>query len=83
MLVSNPSCAFTLICMGGVQQSVVRSSMLSKVNDFILEAWLLPLMYPGTPWCRLFILRILADRGFRGPVAVGASPVPSALAPQS
>ena len=29
-----------------------RSSMLSKVNDFILEAWLLPLMYPGTPWCR-------------------------------
>ena len=50
--------------------------MLSKVNDFILEAWLLPLMYPGTPWCRFFVLnlRILVDHGIR--VALGCQQIP-------
>ena len=45
-------------------------------DDFILEAWLLPLMYPGTPWCRFFVLnlRILVDHGIR--VALGCQQIP-------
>ena len=50
----------------------------------VTEASLKPAASPHLVPVRLGVIkRILADRGFRGPVAVGASPVPSALAPQS
>ena len=52
-------------------------------DDFILEAWLLPLMYPGTPWCRFFAFtcEFSSITGFAWPWAVNRFPALSMAAP--